>query len=305
MLAPDAPSRPGDDRDPALAQLRHVRLLVRRIVASSTAATGRCQPRVCRRPVRPRNPRVHGKPSDGAGRSLPGVSVADVLVVGAGPAGVAAAVTLAAAGRDVTMIDKAVFPRDKCCGDGLTTLALRELETLGFDPARSPTGSRSTAPSCARRRARGHGAAAGRAGDLRRRRPPPPARRRPRRDRRQGRRHRRHGGRVRRRARRARRPRGRRRRPAATRSAPATSSPPTGCGARSARPPASPQPGYLGEWHAFRQYGAGVTGSARDHLHVWFEPDCSRVTPGRSRSPAVASTSASASCATASAGSRT
>jgi flavin-dependent dehydrogenase len=32
------------------------------------------------------------------------------------------------------MVDKAVFPRDKCCGDGLTTLALRELEQLGFEP---------------------------------------------------------------------------------------------------------------------------------------------------------------------------
>jgi geranylgeranyl reductase family protein len=59
----------------------------------------------------------------------------DVLVVGAGPAGVAAAVPLARAGRDVVVIDKAVFPRDKCCGDGLTTLALRELELVGFDPA--------------------------------------------------------------------------------------------------------------------------------------------------------------------------
>ena len=39
------------------------------------------------------------------------------------------------AGRDVTVVDKAMFPRDKCCGDGLTTLALRELELLGFDPA--------------------------------------------------------------------------------------------------------------------------------------------------------------------------
>jgi geranylgeranyl reductase family protein len=59
----------------------------------------------------------------------------DVLVVGAGPAGVAAAITLLRAGRSVTMIDKARFPRDKCCGDGLTTLALRELESLGLDPA--------------------------------------------------------------------------------------------------------------------------------------------------------------------------
>ena len=36
------------------------------------------------------------------------------------------------------LVDKATFPRDKCCGDGLTTLALRELEALGFDPAAVP-----------------------------------------------------------------------------------------------------------------------------------------------------------------------
>jgi geranylgeranyl reductase family protein len=58
----------------------------------------------------------------------------DVLVVGGGPAGVAAAVPLRRAGRQVIVIDKAAFPRDKCCGDGLTTLALRELEHLGLDP---------------------------------------------------------------------------------------------------------------------------------------------------------------------------
>ena len=62
----------------------------------------------------------------------------DVVVVGAGPAGAAAAIDLAAAGRDVVVVDKAAFPRDKCCGDGLTTLALRELERLGLDPAGLP-----------------------------------------------------------------------------------------------------------------------------------------------------------------------
>ena len=61
-----------------------------------------------------------------------------VLVVGAGPAGAAAALTLAGAGRPVTVIDRAVFPRDKCCGDGLTTLALRELESLGLSPSTVP-----------------------------------------------------------------------------------------------------------------------------------------------------------------------
>lgn len=58
----------------------------------------------------------------------------DVLVVGAGPAGVAAGIHLRRAGRDVLVVDKATFPRDKCCGDGLTTLALRELEALGLRP---------------------------------------------------------------------------------------------------------------------------------------------------------------------------
>ena len=60
--------------------------------------------------------------------------VADVVVVGLGPAGTAAAIELCRAGRTVVAIDKAVFPRDKCCGDGLTSLALRELEHLGLDP---------------------------------------------------------------------------------------------------------------------------------------------------------------------------
>jgi len=58
----------------------------------------------------------------------------DVLVVGGGPAGAAAAITLQRGGHHVLLVDKATFPRDKCCGDGLTTLALRELEALGLDP---------------------------------------------------------------------------------------------------------------------------------------------------------------------------
>ena len=60
-------------------------------------------------------------------------------MVGAGPAGSAAATILAREGRQVLVVDKATFPRDKCCGDGLTTLALRELDHLGFAPGAVPT----------------------------------------------------------------------------------------------------------------------------------------------------------------------
>jgi len=62
----------------------------------------------------------------------------DVVVVGGGPAGAAAAITLARAGVDVLVVDKARFPRDKCCGDGLTADALRQLEGLGLGPASVP-----------------------------------------------------------------------------------------------------------------------------------------------------------------------
>jgi menaquinone-9 beta-reductase len=64
---------------------------------------------------------------------------AEVCVVGGGPAGAAAAIALARAGASVTLVDKATFPRDKCCGDGLTAGALRLLDDLGLDPAAVPS----------------------------------------------------------------------------------------------------------------------------------------------------------------------
>src|SRR5271156_5064438 len=67
----------------------------------------------------------------GAGRpgDRPG---AELVVVGAGPAGSAAAAWAARAGQDVLVIDSATFPRDKACGDGLTPRAVAELEGLGL-----------------------------------------------------------------------------------------------------------------------------------------------------------------------------
>jgi menaquinone-9 beta-reductase len=213
-----------------------------------------------------------GPPAAKSAPNLGRVIDADVVVVGGGPAGSAAAITLARAGRHVVLVDKARFPRDKCCGDGLTTGALRTLEHLGLAPAavpswqvvdaawvRSPSGRVVAFPFPAGRgqygavaprleldaallvcaRAAGVKVYDGHAltGAVQ------------------------HGDDV--------------------------VVDVDGLGPLRARYAVgadgmwSPlrkhlglaEPGYLGEWHAFRQYASGVTGSASDHLHVWFEPD--------------------------------
>jgi len=56
---------------------------------------------------------------------------ADVIVVGAGPAGSATACYLARAGIDVLVLEKATFPREKVCGDGLTPRAVKALVGMG------------------------------------------------------------------------------------------------------------------------------------------------------------------------------
>jgi geranylgeranyl reductase family protein len=58
---------------------------------------------------------------------------ADVIVVGAGPGGSAAAYHLARAGLDVLLVEKTTFPREKVCGDGLTPRAVRSLIAMGVD----------------------------------------------------------------------------------------------------------------------------------------------------------------------------
>src|SRR5947209_9737494 len=56
----------------------------------------------------------------------------DVVIVGAGPGGSAAAHYLSLQGFKVLLLDKFSFPRDKTCGDGLTPRALRVLDEMGI-----------------------------------------------------------------------------------------------------------------------------------------------------------------------------
>ncbi len=56
----------------------------------------------------------------------------EVIVVGAGPSGSAAATAMAQRGRDVLLIDRARFPRDKTCGDGIPASAIEILYSLGM-----------------------------------------------------------------------------------------------------------------------------------------------------------------------------
>jgi len=202
------------------------------------------------------------------------VDQVDLLVVGAGPAGTAAAITARRAGLTVTVIDKAEFPRDKCCGDGLTSLALRQLDALGFDPGavrswqnvdaawlRSPSGREVELPLPT------NGSFAAVAPrleldaalvDLARQ----------------------HGAEVRENS-----------SFVSIESAPdhvdvtvehaGTSSIVRAAWVVAADGMWSPvrkalgvaANGYLGEWHAFRQYASNVTGVAKDRLIVWFDDD--------------------------------
>jgi geranylgeranyl reductase family protein len=69
--------------------------------------------------------------SNGAGPRRP-AGDADVIVVGAGPAGSTTAYYLAQAGLDVLMLEKSAFPREKVCGDGLTPRGVRALVAMGI-----------------------------------------------------------------------------------------------------------------------------------------------------------------------------
>jgi geranylgeranyl reductase family protein len=91
--------------------------------ASDTNETGRAGrkagPDAAPRPGRPGE---SGTPQD-----------AQVVVVGAGPAGSSAAFHLARAGVDVLLLEKDAFPREKVCGDGLTPRGVHQLMRMGVD----------------------------------------------------------------------------------------------------------------------------------------------------------------------------
>ena len=75
------------------------------------------------RPATITGPRASAMPQ----ASAEGDQDADVIVVGAGPGGSAAATFLSRQGLDVLLLEKSQFPREKVCGDGLTPRAVRML----------------------------------------------------------------------------------------------------------------------------------------------------------------------------------
>ena len=75
-----------------------------------------------------------GASADGPGSGAGAEDLsADVVVVGAGPAGSSAAYHLATCGLDVILVERHGLGRDKVCGDGLTPSAVRELVRMGVD----------------------------------------------------------------------------------------------------------------------------------------------------------------------------
>lgn len=60
--------------------------------------------------------------------------MSEILVIGGGPAGAAASIGLARAGREVVLIEREHGPHDKVCGEFLSARAVESLKGLGLDP---------------------------------------------------------------------------------------------------------------------------------------------------------------------------
>ncbi|WP_345710888.1 NAD(P)/FAD-dependent oxidoreductase, partial [Kineococcus glutinatus] len=71
-------------------------------------------------------------------RGAGGSPEVDVLVVGGGPVGLAAAVEARLAGLSAVVVEPRRGPVDKACGEGLMPGAVAALARLGVDPAGHP-----------------------------------------------------------------------------------------------------------------------------------------------------------------------
>lgn len=105
-------------------------------VASSSdaaAAGSTTPPKGATRITTTKGPRTPSAIAVGLGDDALSERTADVIVVGAGPAGSTTAYYLAKAGLDVLLLEKTAFPREKVCGDGLTPRATKQLVAMGID----------------------------------------------------------------------------------------------------------------------------------------------------------------------------
>src|SRR5215469_3174024 len=87
--------------------------------------------------MRPARWRPSTRPAPLIGAGTASEPDCDVVVVGGGPAGAAAAARLAAQGFATIVVDRAAFPRDKACGDFVGPAALAELADLGVSLTRA------------------------------------------------------------------------------------------------------------------------------------------------------------------------
>ena len=98
------------------------------------------------RPATITDPRASAMPQ----ASAEGDQDADVIVVGAGPGGSAAATFLSRQGLDVLLLEKSQFPREKVCGDGGVHPARQAHNDALFFHRRAIIGVRASARAQAR-----------------------------------------------------------------------------------------------------------------------------------------------------------